>query len=580
MDWERAARRRVTRRALLGAAGASAAALAAACSRGPGSKNSSPAARPGGTSPSQSTATRAAPTRPANAQQGETLKVTGYVTRDNSYDPHKTQAGPFYGQQALVFSRLLSYVDQAKGNVTADLAQGLPGQPDATTLVFSLNRNARWQERAPVNGRQVTANDVKASIERQRLGDPSFVRKAKWQVIDSVEAPDAGQVVIKLKEPRADTASLFADVNAFIVPEELASAEIGPNMQIGSGPFRWVEWSDDKFASVSRNPTWFGGNGRPFLDGVTVTQPKNTAEAEANLRTKTLDAVFVGRPQAENLKRAVPQLQEATQGQALFYGMRFFSQQFPFNDVRVRSAFSIALDRRAMVEKFFAGSGDVNPWISWPMTRWTLPPAELAAFPGYRPGSGGRSQDIADAKALLAAFTSAQALPETLALFVPDDAEKNLGIGSLIKQQLSDALGLNIGVYALPIGDLVRQMFSGNASWVAGPDNGWLDLDDWLYPYFHSAGVKNTFAYRNPDMDALIVSQRTQLDEGKRRDIGFEVQRQLLALQLGVNFVSERVVTLAQPYVRNFPLDTADGYQHRFADTWIDKNDPSFRGRS
>jgi len=43
--------------------------------------------------------------------------------------------------------------------------------------------------------------------------------------------------------------------------------------------------------------------------------------------------------------------------------------------------------------------------------------------------------------------------------------------------------------------------------------------------------------------------------------------------------VSERVVTLSWPYVKGFPLDTADGYQDRLADCWIDRTDPAFRGR-
>jgi len=53
----------------------------------------------------------------------------------------------------------------------------------------------------------------------------------------------------------------------------------------------------------------------------------------------------------------------------------------------------------------------------------------------------------------------------------------------------------------------------------------------------------------------------------------------LLALNAGVNLFSERVVALSWPYVKGFPLDTADGYQHRFADTWIDTSDATFRGR-
>ncbi|HMS58506.1 MAG TPA: ABC transporter substrate-binding protein [Tepidiformaceae bacterium] len=583
MTGRETAPRGLSRRHFLGLAGAGGAALfAAACG---GSKNGdgglaslpSPSASRSPTRPSASPA----PTRPgASGQHGEAMRVTGYVTRDSSLDPHKTQAGPFYGIQSLVFSRLIAYQNQVDGAIVADLARDLPEQPDATTFVFRLNGGAKWQERPPVNGRAVTPADVKASILRQKDGDRSFVRKARWSVVESVDTPDPQTIVVKLAAPMAAALGLFADVNAFVIPEELAAGAFTLDTQVGSGPFRWVEWQDGKFASVSRNPGWHGGNARPYLDGLTVVQPKDTDELEAGLRTKKLDAVFVGRPQAEKLKRAVPHLQETTVGHSMFYGMRFFEPQFPYNDVRFRNAVAAALDRRAMIQQWFAGSGDLNPWVSWPMTRWTLPQSELTNVAGYRPGAAGREQDIAEARALMAAFRSEKKLPDTdLPLFVPDDAEANLGLGSLIRQQLKAALDLNVAIYPLPIGDLVGRMLSGNAPWVAGPDNGWIDLDDWLYPYFHSSGTKNSFALRSTELDGLIDAQRKELDEGKRRAIGHDVQRRLLALNLGVNFVSERVVALAWPYVRGFPLDASDGYQHRFADAWIDRNDPSFRGR-
>ena len=68
-------------------------------------------------------------------------------------------------------------------------------------------------------------------------------------------------------------------------------------------------------------------------------------------------------------------------------------------------------------------------------------------------------------------------------------------------------------------------------------------------------------------------------DAAKRQQTGYEIQRKLLALNAGVNLVSERVVTLGWPYVKGFPLDTTDGYQDRLADCWIDRSDPTFRGR-
>ena len=81
----------------------------------------------------------------------------------------------------------------------------------------------------------------------------------------------------------------------------------------------------------------------------------------------------------------------STVGQLLFFGMRFYLKQAPYNDLRFRSAISLAIDRREMVQKWFAGSGDVNPWVSWPLQRWTLPQAELVTMPGYRAGEAGRS---------------------------------------------------------------------------------------------------------------------------------------------------------------------------------------------
>jgi ABC-type transport system substrate-binding protein len=114
---------------------------------------------------------------------------------------------------------------------------------------------------------------------------------------------------------------------------------------------------------------------------------------------------------------------------------------------------------------------------------------------------------------------------------------------------------------------------------VAGPDSGWLDLDDWLYPYFHSAGAQNSFALRNSDLDALIDAQRIEFDPDARRALGLQIQQQLLQINAGVNLVSERVVSLRRPYVHAFPLDVMDGYQDRFAECWIDVASDSYRGR-
>ncbi|MCC6267339.1 MAG: ABC transporter substrate-binding protein [Dehalococcoidia bacterium] len=577
---ERLGEKRVSRRWMLGAMGATAGAAGLAALRCSDGDGDSPAPTP---TEIENGTPGASPTpRQQDGKRGETLRFTGFVARDQTFDPHKTQAGPFYGHQALIYSRLLAYQDQAKGAIVPDLAAAMPEMPDGQTTVFRLNPNARWHELAPLNGRSVTAADVKYSIERQLAGDQSFVRKAQWSVIDGIDIPNERTVTFKLKSPMAALHHLFADVHSFIVAPEVSGDknDIGSTAQVGSGPFQWVEWVDGRHASVRRNPNWHGGDRRPNLDGVSLVQPASTATVEGALRTREVDAATVGRVLADKLKKAIPQLTETTVGHSQFFGMRFSLGNDPFNDLRFRSAVTIALDRRAMIDKFFGGSGGVNPWVSWPMTDWALPETELTTSPGYRPGAGGRGEDLREARALLEAFKSEKKLKDDLPLFVLQETEAALEFGATIKAQLAESLGLEqVRVVPLPLAELARLLLTGEAPWAAAPDNGWIDLDDWVYPYFHANGTKNSFPLRDAEMTAMIDAQRVELDKNARREIGYNIQRRLLALNVGVNLVSERVVSLAWPYVKGFPLDTADGYQHRFADCWIDQADPTFRGR-
>ncbi len=575
--------RRVSRRWMLGAMGASAGAAGLAALR---CSNGSPS--PGGTAPApdgedEPTSAAGSPTpRTQDGRRGETLRYTGFVVRDNTFDPHKTQSGPLYGFQSMIYSRLLTYQDQAKGTIAPDLAAGMPETPDAQTLIFRLNPNARWHDLPPLNGRPVTSQDVKYSVERQAAGGAAFARQSQWAVVDSIEAGDERTITFKLKTPMAAMHHLFADPHSFVVAPQAAGDgnDITANTQVGSGPFQWVEWSDGKLASVRRNPNWHGGDRRPNLDGISLVQPESSAGVEAKFRTKALDAALVSRGLADHLRQRFPELTETTMGHSQFFGMRFSLVNDPYNDLRFRSAVTYALDRRAMIDKFFGGSGGVNPWISWPMTDWALPESELTTRPGYRPGEGGRQEDIKEARALLDAFKAEKPVKEELPLFVLDETEAALQFGQVIKDQLAANLALEqVRVVPIPLAELSSLLIAGTAPWAAGPDNGWIDLDDWVYPYFHANGTKNSFPMRDTELTAMIDAQRIELDKAARREIGYNIQRRLLALNAGVNLVSERVVALSWPYVKGLPLDTADGYQHRFADCWIDQADASFRGR-
>jgi len=559
------------RRWFLGASGATVAATALAAS---GCGGGDPAKPSVASKTAGATVSTTATPKPQSRQRGGTLQYTGFIQDDGIADPQKTEAGPFYGQQSMVYSRLLNYKSQATQELAADLATGMPEQPDPQTLTFHLNPGAHWHDSDPVKGRRVSADDVKLSISRQQ-GDTSFPWSAHWDNIDTISAPDDATVTFHFKSPLAPMVSYFARVNAFIVPSEVVSAGFSMANQVGSGPFTWVDWQNGNFASVARNPSWFGGNQRPFLDAAVMTQPHDATEIEAKLRVKQFDAATVAKPQADTLMASLPHLKLNQQGHSLFYGMRFIVTRPPFNDVRVRTALTIALDRAGMAQRFFAGSAEPNPWVSWPVTAWTLPQSEVASQAGYHTDAAGRAKDIADAKAML----SAAGTPANLDLYVLDQAENSLHLGTAVWSQLKTNLGLDITVSPVSLAQLGQGLIAGGYGWAAAPDMGWTDLDDWVYPYFHSTGSRNSFALRNGDLDKVIESQRTELDATKRQQIGYDIQRRLLGLNAGVNFLSEKVLTLTWPYVKSFPTDISDGYQDRFADCWLDKDDPTYHGR-
>ena len=72
-------------------------------------------------------------------------------------------------------------------------------------------------------------------------------------------------------------------------------------------------------------------------------------------------------------------------------------------------------------------------------------------------------------------------------------------------------------------------------------------------------------------MDKLIESQRTELECGAAQGDRLPNPAEALAINPAVNFVSERLVALSWPYVKDFPLDASDGYQHRLANCWLDQ---------
>ena len=158
-----------------------------------------------------------------------------------------------------------------------------------------------------------------------------------------------------------------------------------------------------------------------------------------------------------------------------------------------------------------------------------------------------------------------------------------------MKRQLQEALGVSVNEevdatgYTTLAQCLLRNTANSDSDTCAftwGFDNGWIDLDDWVYPYFYTGGTKNSFVLSDPALDDLLDKQRAEFDYETRRDLGYEIQRYLLEKTLARLDYAAPISRFAQwTYARNSFTATWFGHNYFFADVWLDKDDPNYAGR-
>jgi peptide/nickel transport system substrate-binding protein len=619
--WDRLQRQRITRRRLLGgtvALGAGAAGIALlGCGGDDGDEDGDGTTEPGAT-PTAQAQTLAVGTR------GGILRYFGFdaLTFD-TLDPLQTQFGPIYNMHSAVFSKILKYDDTIAQAMSPDLADGMPEQPEPEGLVYNIKLRpgvtfhstgqaaAAWPETA---GRQLIADDVRFSIERQVNPDSplkdSYYRKAQWETIDTIEVVDDLNLVITLKSPIAPFLHFLADRNAFIVPQEIVSEgdEMSEATQmLGTGPFVLEDYTAAQVVSVRRNPDWFAkddladtlGADRPFIEGYdALFTPQDDAAQEPALVQKQVDAT--GFNDDNNTAR----IDEENEGLGLSeigiggrIGVRLLTDRPPFQDVRVRRAMHLALDRNILGQAMFpaapgrVGANPTGP-IGWPMIRWALPPEELATMPGYRfADAAQRQEDISEAMALWQAAGGPASLGDALGAALPSYIPQQ-GKPEIV-QKFAEVLDFNITINDVDYTQLASCLLrnqqdapEGTCTFSFGFDNGWIDLDDWVFPFFKTGSAKNSFRLSDPTLDGMLDNQRTEFDYDARRELGYEIQRYLIqegndgmGVHADLPLICGITRTLRWSYVKNDFDTTWFGSSYLNANVWLDTADPNWQGR-
>src|SRR5262249_30805185 len=246
-----------------------------------------------------------------------------------------------------------------------------------TTVVFYLRKGVRWHSKPPVNGRELTAEDVKFTFERF-LGEKANPLRYMLDPVDRVEVVDRYTVRFRLKEPFVWLVNMLASpTGTWIVPREAVDKQGDlkkPEAAIGTGPFVLDRYEPNVKTVFKRHPDYFRP-GTPWIDGVDWLVMEDDAAGLAAYRTGQIDCGpwhwwAVRQQDVAMFKKAQPQLTYRDFVSTVTTGIYMRTDKPPFNDVRVRRAISHAVDRQAIIDAVFV-KGEPTPAISRGLTEWS-----------------------------------------------------------------------------------------------------------------------------------------------------------------------------------------------------------------
>ena len=352
----------------------------------------------------------------------------------------------------------------------------------------------KWHNLPPLNGRELVADDIKYCYEAYaQEGVQSFT----FQEIDGMETPDKYTIRIQLKTPNTMFPQNVAEAVAVIFPREVLEEDGDlKKRMIGTGPFILKENQRKVKVVLGPQPGLFRHRVSVHRRVPYPLDPR-CGDAPGSLPGGQSDILGLqSLADVETLRKTTPTavIQEITTVLSPF-GLNLRADKPPFNDVRVRRAMSMAIDRQKQVDTLFEGHAILGwgvPYFYW---QDELPSAsDLGPYWQYRPE---------EAKKLLAEAGYPNGFETTL--FYYEYFPQMTSQIQLVQQDLKKNLNIEMKItkndYTTYFGRYAEGKWDGTA-W--GFQTGYaVSRDERTYQYMHSKSPKNYFRVNDPMIDEL-----------------------------------------------------------------------------
>jgi oligopeptide transport system substrate-binding protein len=500
---------------------------------------------------------------PASATPAKKILRYGNAAEPQDIDPQTVSGAPEHRLIQAFFEGLVSEDPQL--NIVPGVAEKWDISPDGLVYTFHLRADARWS-----NGEPVTADDFLQSYHR--MITPSLASEYSymlWLVAGAEDfnkgkltdfaqtgfkALDARTLQLTLRQPapfllhamnhQAWYPVPIAVVKKFGGMEQKATAWTRPENFVGNGPFVLKSWRPTQLIVGERSPTYWD-RASVKLDQIEF-YPIELAETEERMfRAGQLDITYeMPLTKIPVYRRDNPAALRIDPFDTVYF-YRFNVQRKPFDDVRVRRALTMAIDREQIVR---------NVTLGGELPAYHLIPPNLLGFVS----ENSFHEDVAEAKRLLAeaGYPDGRGFPKVELLY--NTLEKHRVIAEAIQQMWRKNLGIDITLYNQEWKVYMDSQHTTNFQIARG---GW--QADYVDPHvfldlWETGGGNNDTNWGNPEYDRLLRSALSAPDQATRFAIYQQMEKIFLDEMPVMPVFFYTYARLVSPRVKNFfttPLD-------------------------
>ena len=572
--------RRFNRRSALRGAGLTATGLLGVALIGCGDDDDGAPVAPAATQAAAATATQAAAATATQAAAGTATQAAAATATEAAATATEAAAGsdrPRGGEMISIHAgirtgdihRASGPSEQRLANISQDgLLQDLeptPGEfitspmlaesferPDNLTLTFKIRDGVKFHNVAPVNGRVLTAEDVKFSFERQASDEPGFPHASFFDQVESIEAVSDSELTIVTSKPSASILTSITSPWSTVIAREQVDQDQGELKSfIGTGPFIQKRLEANIENEFERNPDYWE-EGKPYLDtwrNLEISSDAHVAAFQGGQITNIYE-VEQGGDVAVALRGSDDDANVIERTDAGISLIGFNTLVPPYDDPRVRRAVAWGADVKGWLSVLNAGYGQLTGPMAAGFKLWALPEDQLVYT----------SPNPAESMKLLAA-AGIDSLRMRVTGFPGAQSE---GMAVQLQSDLRP-LGIDVDVDVTASGgEYVQRVFvQADYDVVAGQDFARHEPDH-LRPRFQSGSGANFFKYANAELDVLWEKQSITLDYEERRGVVDEIQRLILEEVPAFYVYHQTVFSVFHKMYSDMRVSAITGNAHRW----------------